>query len=102
VYCLAKEEHTFYSCVVGEQAIWEAKPMTVEEQEFVKQREEMLDDVLDYIATYEGPPLYQDAVVSALKDRFPEKMIVSGIWRLLEMHRIDLNNRLAIVLPRHS
>lgn len=76
--------------------------MTTEEQEFVREREAMLGDLLEYIESYDGPPLYQDAVVSEFRGRFPERMVVSAVWRLLDLHRIDLDNKLAIVVPTAS
>lgn len=72
--------------------------MTEAEREFVRQREAMLDDVLDYVARHQDKQLYQDDVVRGLAGRFSEEMVISAVWRLLDMHRIDLDRKLNLVV----
>ncbi|MDQ3657404.1 MAG: hypothetical protein M3457_20305 [Chloroflexota bacterium] len=72
--------------------------MTVEEREFVMQREQMLDDVFAYVASHQGQLLYQNDVIRGLENRFSESLVISALWRLLDMHRLDLNNKLALVI----
>jgi hypothetical protein len=76
--------------------------MTVEEQEFVEQREAMLTDVLAYVESHQDEGIYQSDVIRDLGGKFSESMIISAVWRLLEMHRIDLNRKLALVVAADS
>lgn len=71
--------------------------MTVQEQAFVKQREAMLDDVFAFVELHQSQPLYQNDVIRGLENRFPESLVISALWRLLDMHRLDLNNKLTLV-----
>jgi len=53
--------------------------MTVQEQAFVKQREEMLDDVFYYVAAHQAQSLYQTDVIRGLENRFPESLVISAL-----------------------
>jgi len=76
--------------------------MTVQEQAFVKQREEMLDDVFGYVAAHQAQSLYQTDVIRGLENRFPESLVISALWRLLELHRLNLNKKLALVVSANA
>ena len=76
--------------------------MTVQEQAFVKQREEMLDDVFDYVAAHQAQSLYQTDVIRGLENRFSESLVISALWRLLELHRLNLNKKLALVVSANA
>ena len=76
--------------------------MTVQEQAFVKQREEMLDDVFAFVASHQGQSLYQTDVIRGLENRFPESLVISALWRLLELHRLNLNKKLALVVSANA
>lgn len=75
----------------------ETNLMTVQEQAFVKQREEMLDDVFAFVESHQDQLLYQNDVIRGLENQFPESLVISALWRLLDMHRLDLNSKLALV-----
>lgn len=76
--------------------------MTVQEQAFVKQREEMLDDVFAFVESHQGQLLYQNDVIRGLENRFPESLVISALWRLLELHRLNLNKKLALVVSANA
>lgn len=72
--------------------------MTVEERQLVTEREELLDELEAFLVQYRGPSLYPDDIVREFqKQGKSEGVILSAVWRLIDEHRIDLNERLAIV-----
>jgi len=72
--------------------------MTVEERLLVTEREALLDELEAFLVQYRGPLLYPDDIVREFQKKGKsEGVILSAVWRLIDEHRIDLNERLAIV-----
>jgi hypothetical protein len=72
--------------------------MTVEEAQLVDEREQLLDELEGFLVQYQGPSLYPDDLVREFEKKGKsEGVILSAVWRLIDEHRIDLNERLAII-----
>lgn len=74
--------------------------MTTKEREFIAQRENLLPELLEYFEGRQDQPTSQSEVVKTFRERgrADEELVVSGIWRLLDMHRIDFDKQLSLVL----
>lgn len=74
--------------------------MTTKEREFIARREKLLPELLAHFESLQNRPTSQSEVVAVFRERglADEEVVVSGIWRLLDLHRIDLDSQLSLVL----
>lgn len=72
--------------------------MTVEEKALIAERDELVDEIEQYLSAQQGVAFYPIELVKHFEQEHGSKeaIIISAIWRLIHDHRVMFDNQLKV------